>query len=39
LKLVLNHMFIENWRFFGPMLHPQWLAKTSKMGQKVDFIL
>jgi hypothetical protein len=34
LKLVLNHMFTENLRFFGQILHLQWPAQTSKMGQK-----
>jgi hypothetical protein len=27
-------MFIENLRFFEQILHPQWHAQTSKMGQK-----
>jgi hypothetical protein len=26
-------------RLFGQILHPQWLAQTSKMGQKMDFVL
>jgi hypothetical protein len=39
LKLVLNHMFTENLRFFGQILHPQWLAQTSKMGEKRAFVL
>jgi hypothetical protein len=34
LKLVLNHMFTKNLRFFGQILHPQWPAQTSEMGQK-----
>jgi hypothetical protein len=39
LKLVLNHMFTENFRFFGQILHPQWLAQTFKMGQKTALVL
>jgi hypothetical protein len=39
LKLVLNHMFIENLRFFGQILYPQWPAQTSKMGQKRALVL
>jgi hypothetical protein len=35
----LNHMFIKKLRFFEQILHPQWPAQTSKMGQKLDFIL
>jgi hypothetical protein len=31
-------MFTENLRFFGQILHPQWPAQTSKMGQKWDFV-
>jgi hypothetical protein len=27
-------MFTENLRYFGQILHPQWLAQTSKIGQK-----
>jgi hypothetical protein len=27
-------MFTKNLRFFGQILDPQWLAQTSKMGQK-----
>jgi hypothetical protein len=27
----------QNLRFFGQVLHPQWPARTSKMGQKLDF--
>jgi hypothetical protein len=27
-------MLIKKLRFFGQILHPQWLAQTSKMGQK-----
>jgi hypothetical protein len=27
-------MFTKNLRFFGQILHPQWPAQTSKMGQK-----
>jgi hypothetical protein len=26
-------------RFFGQILHPQWPAQISKMGQKMDFVL
>jgi hypothetical protein len=25
---------MENLRFFGQILHPQWPIQTSKMGQK-----
>jgi hypothetical protein len=39
LKLVLNYMFTKNLRFFRQILHPQWLVQTSKMGQKMDFVL
>jgi hypothetical protein len=39
LKLVLNHMFTENLRFFGQILHPQWPAQTSQMGQKRALVL
>jgi hypothetical protein len=39
LKLVLNHMFTENLRFFGQILHPQWPAQTSKMGPKTALVL
>jgi hypothetical protein len=31
-------MFTKNLRFFGQVLHPQWPAQTSKMGQKLDFV-
>jgi hypothetical protein len=34
LKLVLNHMFTKNLRFFGQILHPQWPAQIPKMGPK-----
>jgi hypothetical protein len=34
LKLVLNHMFTKNLRFFGQILHAQWPTQTSKIGQK-----
>jgi hypothetical protein len=27
-------MFTKNLRVFGQILHLQWLAQTSKMGQK-----
>jgi hypothetical protein len=39
LKLVFNHMFTKNLRFFGQILHPQWPAQTSKMGQKMGSVL
>jgi hypothetical protein len=39
LKLVLNHMFTENLRFFGQILHPQWPAQTSEMGQNMALVL
>jgi hypothetical protein len=39
LKLVLKYMFTENLRFFGQILHPQWPAQTSKMGQKIGSVL
>jgi hypothetical protein len=29
LKLVLNHIFIKNWTFFGQILHPQCLSRTN----------
>jgi hypothetical protein len=32
-------MFTENVRFFGQILHPQWLAQTSKMGLKTALVL
>jgi hypothetical protein len=32
-------MFTENFRFLGQILHPQWPAQTSKIGQKLDFVL
>jgi hypothetical protein len=32
-------MFTENLRLFGQILHPQWPTQTSKMGQKLDFVL
>jgi hypothetical protein len=32
-------MFTKNLRFFGQTLHPQWLAQTSKMGQKMGLVL
>ena len=32
-------MFTENLRFFEQILHPQWLARTSKMGQKLLCLL
>jgi hypothetical protein len=38
LKLVLNHMFTKNLRFFGQILHPQWPVQTSKMGQKMGSV-
>jgi hypothetical protein len=31
-------MFTENFRFFGQILHPQWPTRTSKTGQKLDFV-
>jgi hypothetical protein len=34
LKLVLNHMFTDNLRFFGQKLHPQWPAQSSKKLEK-----
>jgi hypothetical protein len=34
LKLVLNHMFTENLRFFGQLLHLQWPAPNFKNGPK-----
>jgi hypothetical protein len=34
LKLVLNHMFTKNLRFFGQTLHLQWPAQTSKKPEK-----
>jgi hypothetical protein len=39
LKLVLNHMFTKNLRFFGQILHPQWAAQTPKTSQKRAFVL
>jgi hypothetical protein len=39
LKLVPNHMFTKNLRFFGQILHPQWVAQTPKTGQKRAFVL
>jgi hypothetical protein len=39
LKLVLNHMFTKNLRFFGQILHPQWPAQCPEMGQKRAFVL
>jgi hypothetical protein len=39
LKLVLNHMFTKNFRFFGQILHSKWPAQTSKMGQKMALVL
>jgi hypothetical protein len=27
-------MFTRNLTFFGQILHPQWPAQTSKMGEK-----
>jgi hypothetical protein len=39
LKLVQNHMLIKKKKFFGQILHPQWPAQTSKIGQKIDFVL
>jgi hypothetical protein len=38
LKLVLKHMFTENLRFFGQILHPQWPAYISKMNQKKGLV-
>jgi hypothetical protein len=34
LKLILNHMFTKNLRFFGQTLHPPWPAQTSKRPKK-----
>jgi hypothetical protein len=34
LKLVLNHMFTKNLRFFRQILHLQWAAQIPKTGQK-----
>jgi hypothetical protein len=34
LKLVLNHMFTKNLRFFGQTLHLQWPRQTSKKHEK-----
>jgi hypothetical protein len=39
LKLVLNHIFTNNLRFFGQIWHPQWPVQTPKMGQKMNFVL
>jgi hypothetical protein len=39
LKLVPNHMFTKNFRFFGQILHPQWPAECPKTGQKRAFVL
>jgi hypothetical protein len=39
LKLVLNHMFTKNLRFFEQILHPQWPTQTSKMGKKLALVL
>jgi hypothetical protein len=39
LKLVLNHMFSKNLRFFGQILYPQWRVQTSKMGKKMALVL
>jgi hypothetical protein len=32
-------MFTKSLRFFGQILHPQWHAQTSKIGQKMGSVL
>jgi hypothetical protein len=32
-------MFTKNLRFFGQILHLQWVAQTPKTGQKSAFVL
>jgi hypothetical protein len=34
LKLVLNDIFTQNFRFSGQILHPQWPTQTLEMGPK-----
>jgi hypothetical protein len=38
ITLFLGHN-CKNLRFFGQILHPQWVAQTPKTGQKRAFVL
>ena len=38
LKLVLNHLFIRIWTFFGQLLYPQCLVEIPRIGQNMNFV-